>query len=203
VVVVKSKIGGEGKAPEHQNPCPNCQSDQPEVSNYDRFEMAELFEPLRRDLIRYFENRDCHDPDLLADITISRVCEKPCGEEVVNLTAYAIGFARNIFFEYLKGKVILEDIEELKYKLAAEPSDENDAELRERKSACYEQCLAELEKEERELLFAYYQFQGQRKVKHRLKMAEQMGITREILTQRVYHLKQKVQKRFQERFKNM
>lgn len=179
-------------------------SDQPEASGQVHLGIVELFESIRGRLIIYFEVRHCVDPEELADATLERVLEKLCeGAIVADLRRYSFGVARNIFFEYLRGKkAMLTFIDERKHQ--SEPSSVDDsAVIRERQLACLEECLGHLKEQDRTMLLEYYQFKGRPKLDQRKKMAEQMNISRETLALRIFHLKQKLKKCVSERLENI
>ncbi len=162
-------------------------------------EIDELFELLRGKLIFFFAAQRCHDPEELSDITLMRVFEKLDGreEEVSDLTRYTFGFAKNVLREYRRRKVI-ESIDDQKHQFAAKQND-GESEMRERKLACLDECMDRLPEQDRKLLLAYYQGKGE----DRLKMAEQLNITREALTSRIFHLRQRVRKCMKARLEKM
>ena len=203
-VVVKSDAGEILKAVAEPDTPANPPTDQSEVSVQAHLGIVELFESLRGRLIIFFEKRRCVDPEELADATLERVVEKLCeGAKVANLGSYSFGVAKNVFYEYLRGKrATLTFIDEQKYK--HEPtSDENSAAMRERQLACLEECLSHLKERDRTMLLDYYRFKGRLKLDQRRKMAEEMNITREVLALRVFHLKQKLKKCVSERLEEI
>lgn len=163
----------------------------------DRQGIVELFETLRGKLTLFFEARRCIDPEGLADATLERVIQKLCeGTKVADLTGYSFGVAKNIIREDArKERARQRYFEEQRHRLQAVQDEEDDeAALRERRLSCLEDCTARLRERERWTLFEYYKFRGQRKLEHRMKMAEQLNISRKALTLRIFHLKQKLKR---------
>lgn len=157
--------------------------------------IVELFESLRSKLILFFEVRRCPDPEEFAETTLERVIQKLCeGTKVVDLVRYTFGVAKNVFREYLRGqKAKLKYIEEQQHRFKSGLREANsDAAVREQRLKCLDGCLAWLQEQERWILSEYYRFTGQRKLEHRRKLAEQLNISREALTLRVFHIKRKL-----------
>lgn len=178
-------------------PPPDAETNPWRVFGDDRQGIVEQFELLRGKLTLFFEGRRCLDPAELADATLERVIQKLCeGTKVSNIVRYSYGVAKNIFYEYLrKEKRKLEYAEEQKHRFERRASDENDeATTQEERLECLDRCKARLSEGERWLLAEYYELRGQLRLEHRRKMAEQLNISRETLTLRVFHLKQKLKK---------
>jgi DNA-directed RNA polymerase specialized sigma24 family protein len=171
----------------------------------DRQSIVELFETLRGKLTLFFEARRCVDAEGLADATLERVIEKLCeGTKVADLTGYSFGVAKNIIREDArKERARQRYVEEQRHRLQAVQGEEDDeAALRERRLKCLEDCTARLRERERWTLFEYYKLRGQRKLEHRRKMAEQLNISREALTLRIFHLKQRLKRCINDCLKN-
>lgn len=169
----------------------------PWAGGADRPGIVELFETLRGKLTLFFEVRRCVDAEGLADATLARVVQKLCeGTKVLDLMGYSFGVAKNVFREYTRENTTRREfVEEQKHRLQSrQVEEEDDAALRERRLACLEECTARLRERERWTLFEYYRFKGQAKLDHRMRMAEQLNISRSALTLRIYHLKQKLKK---------
>jgi RNA polymerase sigma factor (sigma-70 family) len=159
--------------------------------------IVELFESMRDKMVIFFEVRHCIDPEELADETLERVLQKLCqGTEVSDLIRYSYGVAKNIFHEHLRRERAKQKyVEAEKHRSGPDPSDDtDDAALREQRLQYLEDCLARLSEQGRSLLSEYYKFTGQLKLDHRKKMAEELNISREALTLRVFHLKRKLKK---------
>lgn len=168
--------------------------------------IIELFESLRAKLTIFFEIRHCIDPEELADETMQRVVLKICqGTEVSNLIGYSYGVAKNILKENRRRESVKQAyVDSQKYRAGSDPiDDEADAQMRERRLKCMEDCLARLKEQGRSLLSEYYKFKGQAKLVHRKQMAEDLNISREALSLRVFHLRQKVKRCVHECLQNI
>ncbi len=166
--------------------------------------VVDRFRDLQSKLIFYFERRHCFDPEELADETLERVMRKLCeGTEVLDLTSYSYGVARNVFYEYLRRERAKHKYsEEQRHRPEAAVGADDEAEARERRLRCLEGCMARLKKREHWLLFEYYRYKGQRKVSHKQKLAEQLNISREALTLRIFHLKRRLKACIQDCLEN-
>jgi DNA-directed RNA polymerase specialized sigma24 family protein len=157
-------------------------------------EAGKEYEQIREGLIRYFHFRGCSEPDILADETITRVAMKlstfDTGNNVKTIT-YFYGFAKNIFREYLAQKARKEiDIESVKFLQTANFEDnENSFELE-----CLENCLKELDFEEKDLLLQYYSKNKREKLELRQKLADEWKIKKGTLHTKVHRLKLEVRK---------
>ncbi len=168
--------------------------------------IIERFESSRGKLIIYFERRHCLDPEELAEETLERVMRKLCeGTEVADLMSYSYGVARNVFHEYLRKEKAKQKYfnEERRRRPEGDAGENEDAAVQERRLECLEQCTARLKERERWMLFEYYRYKGQRKLEHRRKIAEQLNISRETLTLRIFHLKGRLKKCINEGLENV
>jgi RNA polymerase sigma factor (sigma-70 family) len=140
---------------------------------------------IRNSLVKIFEVRGCLDADELADESIDRVAKK-AAEIRANYTgdpgAYFYGVARNVYREYLRRPRTAELPVHLQNPAASD--DDNEAAF-----ACLDQCLAELPPENRELISAYYAFGDGEKAAVRKGLAEQLGITLNLLRIRAYRIR--------------
>ena len=178
----------------------------PEEFDSDGPGIVELFDTLRGKLIVFFSVRGCFDPEEHADTTLARVFQKLCnGTKVGNLAAYTFGVAKKVLLEHYRKKTeMTRFVDEQKYKLRVEPSDEDDdSVIREHRLKCLDKCLARLKEQDRKMLLDYFKFKGREKMEHRRKMAEQMGISRDALSLRIFHLKQKLGKCVSDLLENM
>lgn len=203
-MVVKSDVGKVRKTV--IEPDPPGQADQVEVCGQVHQGIVELFKSLRERLIIFFEVRHCVDPEELADATLERVMEKLCnGTKVEDLGRYSFGVAKNVLFEYLRGrKKMLTFIDEQRYKPEpAASSAAEDQDMQERSLTCLEECMAHLKEQDRLMLLDYYRFKGRAKLDQRRQIAEQLSISRETLALRVFHLKQKLKKCVKERLEGI
>ncbi len=142
------------------------------------------YEKIRQGLIRYFYFKGCSDAEDLADETINRVIKKiPTLEKNPDYKYVTIfyGFASNIYLEELrrkKNKVTIEA--DFPYKIQ-----ENDEERQE----CLDECLKNLENEERQLLLEYYAKDKSDKFEHRRKLAESIGLTANAMHVKIHRLR--------------
>lgn len=163
----------------------------------DREEAGAAYAELRRNLVRFFEMRNCRDSDLLADETLSRVAARAHTFDPlrhVRPSTFAFGFAAKILLEYTrdprKMKIGYEAWEESSFSPALpleEGTDEDDLDR-------LDKCLGEMSAENRELLISYYSKEKQEKIELRRAMAEKLGIKIETLHIRVYRLREALKK---------
>jgi DNA-directed RNA polymerase specialized sigma24 family protein len=168
--------------------------------------IVELFASLRSRLSTFFEARNCLDPDELADETLQRVVLKICqGTEVSNLVGYSYGVAKRVYLEnQRKERVKQAYVDSQKYSVGSDPIDEgNDAQMREQRLKCMKDCLARLKEQSRSLLSEYYKLKGKAGQVHRQQMADDLKISREALSLRVFQLRQKVKRCFHECLQNI
>src|SRR5215813_1021582 len=70
----------------------------------DRDEAGEKYIEIRTNLTRFFEWRGCPFPEDHADETINRMAKRVAeGEEILNPAGYAMGVARLVVLEIVKG----------------------------------------------------------------------------------------------------
>lgn len=154
------------------------------------------FEALRRRLVFYFESHRCDDPEELAHITLDRLMRKH-GErvEVRDLVRYSYGVAQNVLYEYLRRKKAEKRyVGEQKYRAHVGADDGGAAAGKELRLRCLDECVAHLSPEDRALLADYFKGRGRGRQERRRVMAEQLNISREALTMRVFHLKRRLRK---------
>jgi DNA-directed RNA polymerase specialized sigma24 family protein len=193
---VKYETDLTGNVMADQDPPPDAVNDPWAIFGDDAQSAGERFEVLRRKLVFYFEARHCDDPEELAHETLGRLMQKH-GEnvEVIDLMRYSYGIAKNVLHEYLRQKKA-----EQKYvRDQGRPSPagiegEGAVAYKERRLKCLEECAARLNEQESALLADYFKGRGRSKQEHRRRMAEQLNITRETLTLRVFYLKRKLRK---------
>src|SRR5215217_1637738 len=71
----------------------------------DRDSGSEKYLQIRTNLTRFFEWRGCSFPEDHADETINRIAKKVGeGEEILNASGYAMGVARLLLLEIIKGR---------------------------------------------------------------------------------------------------
>jgi RNA polymerase sigma factor (sigma-70 family) len=121
--------------------------------------------------------------------TLERLMRKEAaGLTAKDITAYVYGVARNVLHEYLresKARLYYPSTESE----AVETDETAETDLKERRFQCLEKCIQQLPKQSRELLPSYYEGKGAAARENRKMLAERLGISREALTLRVFHLK--------------
>lgn len=156
----------------------------------DRDAAGEMFEKTRRKLVRYFEWRNCLDPEALADETFNRASRKLIeGQEVANVEGFCYGIAGNIFNEELKKrKKEREAIERAPRHIEPEDPFRSEARLK-----CFELCLADLPEESRDLITSYYKEDKHAKIENRKRLAENLGIASNALRIRTHRIRDRLE----------
>jgi RNA polymerase sigma factor (sigma-70 family) len=147
---------------------------------------GQKYEEIRIRLIKLFTCRGCYDPEDLADETINRVTKKLKeleSDSDGDRLPYFYAVANNVFKEYLRRKSPNPPIR------AMQESNNIEQEF-----ACLEDCLSELEVEQRELVLNYYQDEKLAKINQRKRLAEKLGIAANALRIRAYRIRAALQK---------
>jgi DNA-directed RNA polymerase specialized sigma24 family protein len=135
--------------------------------NPDADKAGDLYENIRRKLIKIFVCRGCTCPEDLSDETINRVVRKvqEIGETYVGDPAlYFYGVARNVHLEYLRRQPV------------PPPPPAPEQPHSEAVYACLEKCMDRLSPRSRDLVLAYYQEEKHAKIDLRKQLAGQLGI---------------------------
>jgi DNA-directed RNA polymerase specialized sigma24 family protein len=158
----------------------------------DREKAGELYETIRRKLVRLFEWRGCASPEDLADVTFNRVARR-LAEGVklqsANSYGYFCGVAHLVYKEVLRSAArehrALESGEWPPASLADddEPSDE--------RLECLRHCLQQLPADQRNLVLRYHQ--GENNIRNRQTLADEMGIPMNALRIRVHRVRRKLE----------
>ncbi len=159
----------------------------------DREKAGERYETIRRKLIRLFEWRGCDRPEDLADETINRVARRLAEGvkfESSDPYGYFCGVAHLVYKEVLRRSSrehrALESGEwppPLYVPEEEEPSD--------RRLDCLRHCLAQVPKDQRDLLLHYHQ--GENNIRNRKALASELGIPLNALRIRVHRVRRKVE----------
>jgi RNA polymerase sigma factor (sigma-70 family) len=165
----------------------------------DREKAGELYESIRRKLIRLFECRGCAHSEDLADETFNRVARK-CAEglkiEREDPYAYFCGVAHRIFQEVVR--------RELRKKRAEEsgdwPPSVQDEEEPDFRLEPLRQCLGTLESAQRRLLLRYYE--DEQRIRSRKGLCDELRIPMNALRIRVHRLRRKVETCIEEKLRN-
>jgi DNA-directed RNA polymerase specialized sigma24 family protein len=153
-----------------------------------RNSQGERYIEIRQRLTEFFDRKNCIFPDDLADETLNRVArrlqETESLEEAVP-ARYCYIVARYVFLESLqqarRDPVGLIDLTAARRdqvltsaQFDASMDDERSAEER---LKCLRECLANLQREHRDLICQYYQGEQRMKIDNRRKIAARLGIT--------------------------
>ncbi|HEV2965153.1 MAG TPA: hypothetical protein VG649_25230 [Candidatus Angelobacter sp.] len=165
----------------------------------DREHAGELYESLRRKLIKFFEWNSCFPAEDLADETLDRVALK-LGEELIHdVSAFASGVAKRVRQEANKRALRMVRVPDLaKQENFFADSKNTEKEIQdkmdgERRSKCLHICVQRLPGRDRELFFNYYTTTGQH-TQYRLALAKTMGLAIGTLRVRVNRLRDELEK---------
>lgn len=165
----------------------------------DRERAGEIYEMIRRKLIRLFEWRGCAFPEDLADETINRVARRIA--EGVKLESSSYGYfcgVAHLLYKETMRRTSREyrAIESGEWPPASvpdeEPSDWRLESLR--------QCLEGLDEDQRKLVLGYHQ--GENNIRTRKALADKMGIEMNALRIRVHRVRRKLEDCVQNRLKH-
>jgi len=141
----------------------------------DRDRAAQTYEKIRIRLIKILTCRGCCEAEDLADEAINRVTLKVDWlilNYVGDPARYFYAVAQKVYLEYLR-KTKHQQVSPVSVSsIAADPDQKQLEALYE----CLERCLDKLSKENRLLVIEYYHGEKQAKIKHRKKIADQLGI---------------------------
>lgn len=157
----------------------------------DREGGSEKYLEIRSNLTRFFEWRGCPFPEDHADETMNRVAKKVAeGEEILNPSGYAMGVARLLLLEILKGR----QREQSALTEMGQSSEIYDADDDgEGRLTCLRNCLQTLSPDNRELILQYYQGEKSEKIQNRKKLIERLGIPVNTLRMRALRLRERLQ----------
>jgi RNA polymerase sigma factor (sigma-70 family) len=165
----------------------------------DRERAGELYEGIRRRLIRLFEWRGCTYPEDLADETFNRVARKSAEGLTLQRSdpyAYFCGVAHHVFQEVMR-----REKRESKFLESGDwpPSGSQEEEPDYRLDSLRE-CLQTLEHDQRRLLLRYYQ--DEQRIRSRKGLCDELDIPMNALRIRVHRLRKKVETCIQEKLRN-
>jgi DNA-directed RNA polymerase specialized sigma24 family protein len=158
----------------------------------DRERAGELYESIRRKLLKFFEWRGCLPGEEHADEVLSRMIDKFArGEQIQDPSTYCYGVARLVLLEIRKDRAREQAvISELQH-VAPSRSDDGRKQLA---LGCLEKCLAGLPPDNVELILGYYNQDGGTKIVQRKKMAEEMAIPMNALRIRAHRLRERLER---------
>jgi RNA polymerase sigma factor (sigma-70 family) len=146
---------------------------------------GEEFEKIRRRIIKLFSNRGSRRAEDIFDETISRVCEKvktvvPSYEG--NPALYFYGVAKNVHLEFIRE-------ESRRTPERREPVDSTEVELRHQ---CLDHCLGGLPPDKQSMILRFYEGDGQKKIRNRKGLADQLGIDTKALSLRTLRIRREL-----------
>ena|ERR1700754_275407 len=154
----------------------------------DREQAGLKYERIRVKLIKYFEWQGCHSPDDYADHAINVLAKKIEGGEVIrDLSSYVNAVARLLALEGFKER----DREHKAIEhLSLTQSYTSEAEAKEARRLCMEQCLRALPYDHYSLMTSYYR-PGINKEEREL-LAKEMNMPLNALRIRAHRIRQKL-----------
>ncbi|MDX6444290.1 MAG: hypothetical protein QOH71_1364 [Blastocatellia bacterium] len=154
----------------------------------DRDEAGKQYEAIRIKLVRYFERREIDSVEDRADDVINRVARRiDEGQHIDNVIAYAYRVAYLVFLEALKEPEQAElDWDTAPAPTPEPPLEETEQDIRQR---CFDDCLAKLTDESRNLILMYYQEDGRAKIDLRKRLANKLTIQLNALRIRAHRIR--------------
>ena len=154
---------------------------------------GEKYEALRRTLVRFFEWRGASFPEEYADEALNRVARKLSeGVEIRNVSGYCYEVGRLVLLEAVKGPdQKREPLESIRLKTAVDPAAEADE--KDLRLGCLDDCLHTLPVEGRQLILEYYSYDVRGRVNLRRSLAERFGLRREALANRAQRLRDRLE----------
>lgn len=162
---------------------------------------GERYLEVRRRLRAYFDRKNCHSSDELADETLNRIArkleEKGAITEISALH-YCYIVAKFVFLEDVRRSNSIQTgaMEQLSSGSATlDPAGAGAGtdEFSEKMSGCLERCLATLSSEDRELILEYYRGERRAKIERRGELARRLGLTMNALSIRASRIRSKLE----------
>lgn len=152
---------------------------------------SEKYLEIRGNLTRFFEWRGCSFPEDHADETINRIAKRVAeGEEILNASGYAMGVARLLLLEIIKGRQREQTALNELGQAGETYVDSDDGEDR---LECLRNCLQILSPDNRDLILQYYQGEKSEKIRNRKKLIQRLGIPVNTLRMRALRLRDRLQ----------
>ena len=165
----------------------------------DRETAGEMYEGIRRRLIRLFEWRGCSRSEELADETFNRVARKSAEGLALQRSdpyPYFCGVAHHVFQEVVRREAREHKALESGDWTTSDPAeDEPDYRLDHLRA-----CLEILETDQRHLLLRYHQ--EDQRIRSRKDLCDELGIPMNALRIRVHRLRRRVETCVQEKLRN-
>ena len=144
------------------------------------------YEKIRQSLIRYFNSRGCSDPEMLADKTFDRVCEKV--EEVEpNYSGDPIRYIYRVAHHIYQDSVRKGPLP----RMVPLPDSGPEVELRHQ---CLDECMSSLDPDAGNLLREYYSKDRQARIDHHKEMAGRLGIEPDQLRLKMHRARKRLRK---------
>jgi len=142
----------------------------------DREQAGARYQAIHTKLVKFFEWQGSGTPQEHADETINRLARRlAAGEVIENLQAYAYGVAKLLLREAMKATIR----EEAAHRELPEPvqaaAQQYGGEEENSQGQCFDECLAALPDDDRELIMTYYVGEGGEKIAGRHKLAARLG----------------------------
>ena len=134
----------------------------------DRQLAGERYEDLRRGLIKFFQWRGSLQAEQDADETIDRLVLKVSQTTVEDVYRYAVGIARNVALETIRHQQKERSAVAASTVTVTLPGEDEEFDSR---LECFENCLAQLPSEKRNLILEYYEGDKQTKIANRRRLA--------------------------------
>ena len=159
----------------------------------DRDSGGKKYLEIRSQLTRFFEWRGCPFPEDHSDETINRIAKRVAeGEQIQNPSGYAMGVARLVLLEIIKGRQREQEAINELTSTATELADDDPNHGVER-IGCLRICLNGLSTENRQLITEYYEGEKGDKIQNRKKLVEKLGIPVNTLRMRALRLRDRLQ----------
>jgi DNA-directed RNA polymerase specialized sigma24 family protein len=151
---------------------------------------GEGYESLRGALVRFFDWRGAHAPDVCADETLDRLARRLDEDaSIEDVRGYAHGIARLVLLEqWRRPRELPSGAADVRLSAAEPPADEDPRE------ACFERCLAELPADGRALILEYYAAEGRLKIDGRKRLAAALGLSDTALRNRAQRLRDRLER---------
>jgi DNA-directed RNA polymerase specialized sigma24 family protein len=165
----------------------------------DRERAGEVYEGIRRRLVRLFEWRGCAHAEELADETFNRVARKSAEGLTLQRSdpyAYFCGVAHHVFQEVVRREAREHKAQE-SGDLSSSSSLEDEPDYR---LDYLRACLETLDAEQRRLLLRYHQ--DEQRIRSRKELCDELGIPMNALRIRVHRLRRRVEACVQEKLRN-
>jgi DNA-directed RNA polymerase specialized sigma24 family protein len=156
---------------------------------------------MRRRLVSYFDRKNCHSPDDLADDTLNRVARRLEEEGEITTDApahYCYIVARFVLLEALRKQQHEKPLDDRPAAhLITNPAPAQDAsevqQDKERRWECFERCMGEITLEDRHLIINYYQGEQRAKIENRRALAVKLAVSVNAVSIRACRIRSKLE----------